>query len=208
MRRASEIIGRFNGGNQISSSSLNDQKGGENHAHFAPIGRPCRSDRGAKKKARMNSDMGAKATLKSKFGAEEMSDQSELAGVLIPEGKYRARFQGYKTFQAWGDLKLSLDFLIVDEGPFFGLIVKRYYSVRRVGKNGWKPRSATCTLLIEWFNCHPDSPRNIRRDRLPMTRWCESEYEIMVGTVRKSFLQERLPEQMLYSKVIKILGRA
>lgn len=155
----------------------------------------------------MNSEMGAKATLKSTLYLEQELVKGRFANVLIPEGKYRARFQEYKTYKAWSDFKLSMDFFIVDEGPYFGVVLQRYHSVLKVGKKGWKPRSATCSLMIEWFTCHPDSPRDIRRDRLPMSRWRESEYEVSVRTVKNNFQGKKLPKKMWYSKVADVLGR-
>ena len=142
-------------------------------------------------------------SIRSRRGPED-----SLEKPYIPEGLYRARYQGYTYYSAFKTPKLKLDFIIVTEGPQFGVVVQRHYSVKRSGKKGWKPLTWTCSLVREWFLCHPDSPRNMRWDRVPMTRWFESEYQIIVGTVRKDFQQRDLTDQQIYSKVKEIIGRA
>ena len=134
--------------------------------------------------------------------------KDDFAKPYIPEGPYRARYQGHTYYSGFKTPKLKLDFIIVTEGPQFGVAVQRHYTVKRSGKKGWKPLTWTCSLVREWFLCHPDSPRNMRWDRVPMTRWFESEYQIIVGTVRKDFQQRDLTDQQIYSKVKEIIGRA
>ena len=135
-------------------------------------------------------------------------DQTEV-NPLIPEGSYLARCVSYKLFTAWGEPKLELLFQITDLGAYFETNVSRYYTVKRLSKKGgFKPMTRTCGLMIEWFRCHPETPRSQRHDRLPMTKWLDGEYRIEVATVTKNFRQQSLPAQLQYSRVREILGRA
>jgi len=132
-----------------------------------------------------------------------------LVGPLIPEGKYKARCLHHELIMMWGEPKLVLDFQITDFGEYFETVIPRYYSVKKIGGSGrFKPLTKTCTLIREWFLCHPDSPRSMRFDRIPMSQWTKGEYEIMAATVIKNFQQKPLPEQLRYSRVSAILGRA
>jgi len=144
----------------------------------------------------------------SKFLVDRRHDANDSCPSLLPEGEYRARYKGHSIYSIWKSLKLRLDFLIAEEGPHFGAVVHRHYTVQKVGKRGWKPSGTTGCLLIEWFNCHPDSPRNLRRDRLPMTRWFESEYFVRLETVHRNHQKLVLPDQLRYSVVREILRRA
>ena len=135
--------------------------------------------------------------------------RENLANPLIPEGKYKARCLSHKVTMMFGDPKLVLDFQITDFGEYFKTVIPRYYSVKKIkGSSGFKPLTKTCSLIREWFLCHPDSPRNMRFDRIPMSQWSTGEYEIMATTVIKNFQQKPLPEQLRYSRVSAILGRA
>lgn len=143
----------------------------------------------------------------SELSAYERRYEKEFCKPLLPKGIYRVRYKGNSIYKMYEDLKLKLEFLIVDEGPYFGIEVHRHYGVRAVGKKGWKPKGGTCCLLIDWFNCHPDSPSNIRRDRLPMTKWFESEYLARLGAVTKNHRDLDLPEKLKYSVVRELIGR-
>ena len=135
-------------------------------------------------------------------------DGQNLLNPQIPEGKYIARCIEHRVYKAFSDLKLTLDFRIIGMGHFFGTKVSRHYSVLPIRrKGGFKPRTKTCVLVVDWFRAHPDTPGNIRLDRLPMTRWLDGEYEILVGDVVQNHRQQKLPEQVRYSVVREVLGR-
>ena len=155
-----------------------------------------------------DTDKGAFEGQKTQSARCRRVSQDNFEKPYIPEGLYRARYKGHSYYSAFKTPKLKLDFIVVTEGPQFGVVVERHYSVKRSGTKGWKPSSWTCDLVREWFKCHPDSPRSMRWDRVPMTRWFESEYQIIVGTVRKDFQQRDLTDQQIYSKVKEIIGRA
>jgi len=131
---------------------------------------------------------------------------------LIPHGIYRVRYLDHRTYRAWGEDKLEIHYGVVDIGEAFETVLSRHYPVKCLGKCGvkgkFKPRTATSSLPVEFYQYHPDAPRITRLDRIPMSKWTDGIYNARVETVEKNFQQKPLPRQLQYSVIRELLGRA
>ena len=187
---------------------LNSIERAQNAVHFEENFQANGLGRGGGFKDEIVSKAHTKTSDKSESSVDKRHDARDSCLPLLPAGEYRVRFKGYSVYTIWKSLKLKLDFLVAEEGPYFGTVVHRHYTVQKVGKRGWKPTGTTGCLLIEWYKCHPDSPRNLRRDRLPMSKWFESEYFVRLETVCRNHQKLVLPDQLRYSVIREISGRA
>jgi hypothetical protein len=126
--------------------------------------------------------------------------------ALVPPGTYRLRFLGWSTHILFGRAqKVALHFAVMDFGEHFGTRVLRWYNASvkqptgQVGrfKAGW-----TSDLLRE-YACLVGMPS--RSDRIALTRY---EPLLLVGqieTVDSTSRQEKLPPELQYSVVRKLL---
>lgn len=126
---------------------------------------------------------------------------------LIPQGQYESVMTEFYTANIVGTPKVVLLFTIIDFGEYEGVIIPRYYAVKRLtskqGLNGSfiaKPRGA---FADDYFMMRPDAPR-LRKDQIPMTTLQNKPMVITVGTVEKNNKQVKYKEQQKYSVVRKV----
>jgi len=97
---------------------------------------------------------------------------------------------------------LVLWFSINTYGDHFGVLLPRYYNVKRlkgkVGKNGDFIVSANCDFIREYASLFT-LPR--RLDRIPMSTFYTKIFIGSVRTVITGFKQKPIPEQLQYSVI-------
>lgn len=125
----------------------------------------------------------------------------------VPKGQYEATFMTWSTFQFRTATKIALIFSIVEYGQYFENVVPMFFNVRKhkgkIGERGKFIAPARGDLIKLFYNLKPDHPK-IRPDRVPLTKLEGIVYKIATDDVIIDSDQNKLPEQMVYSKVIKV----
>lgn len=128
---------------------------------------------------------------------------------LIPEGKYHFKLLYHETSQPYPKSypKLTFWMQVADFGECNGVIVPRYYNVKRLkGKSGKKGRfvpTRSGDFLIEYFKLLPDATSRV--DRLAMQPLYNKLIFAEVSTVKLNNLRKELPKQLHYSKVSRLI---
>jgi hypothetical protein len=127
--------------------------------------------------------------------------------ALVPEGIYRLRFLGWSTHILFQRAhKVALHFAVMDMGEHFGKRVLRWYNATvkaPIGQNGRFKVGWSSDLLREYATL-VGMPS--RADRIALTRY---EPLLLLGkieTVDSTSRQEKLPLELQYSVVRKLVG--
>ncbi len=120
--------------------------------------------------------------------------------TLVPEGEYSVAFLRCEKGFAFGDERWFAHFQIIDEGPYQGLLLIRYYNKPR-GKT--LPR--THNLWLDYtalFDRRP--PKNLKpKQFLKDSVVCAQVITVRHATRGKK--REELPEALHYSKIERLL---
>jgi hypothetical protein len=145
-----------------------------------------------------------------------MSEQHDESDVylkpVIPDGEYIAAYERYYTARMFSQktAKICLVFKMVED-PFRDMQIERWYSVGTLygppGENGkFKAKGQTSRMILEYLACCPDAKID-RLDRIPMTNWRGGLYRVQVRTVNTNHEKFKLPNQVRYSTIDRLLGR-
>ena len=127
---------------------------------------------------------------------------------LVPPGEYAFQFVGCRTWMMFGrSPKLILDFSIADHEMYTGVILKKYYNVKKLrgkhGRNGNFTVGRKSNFLRDFFRICPAYPPK-RLDRIPMSRLDGIDIHGKVKTVIKGSDQKEIPESLQYSVITEI----
>jgi hypothetical protein len=127
---------------------------------------------------------------------------------LILPGEYTFLFRGHSTWVMFGrSPKLILEFSIVDDQMYSGVVLKRYYNVRKLkgrpGRNGNFVASKKSDFMRDFFRVCPAYPPK-RFDRIPMSRLEGIYIHGKVKTVTTGYDQKDIPEPLQYSVIAEI----
>jgi len=127
---------------------------------------------------------------------------------LIPPGEYIFRFVGYLTWLMFGrSPKLVIEFAIADNEMYSGVILNKYYNVKKLkgrqGRNGNFVATQKSNFMRDFFRVCPAYPPK-RLDRIPMSRLEGIDIKGQVKTVTKGHDQKEIPEPLQYSVISEI----
>lgn len=137
----------------------------------------------------------------------EKIGNASIEGELRPrvkQGVYELAFIHQETAKLFNGRahKLVLWIRIVTQGESFGVLLPRYYNVKKlkgkVGKNGDFILSPNCNFVREYASLFP-IPK--RLDRIPMSVFKNRIFIGGVRTVVTGFKQAKIPEQLQYSVI-------
>jgi len=126
----------------------------------------------------------------------------------IPPGEYAVQMKRFKTAMMFGGKapKLVIDFVIVEQGEYFGLVLPKYYNVKRlIGRpqeGGRFKVGATGDFARDYFRLFYVGDR--RLDRLPMSLWEGVTLLAKVSTVKRA-RDGDIPEALQYSKIERLI---
>ena len=128
---------------------------------------------------------------------------------LIPAKKYEFGLIDYATKLMLGkNPKLVLRFKVLDYGDQFGVILSKYYGVKKLagkpGKYGGFIVGRKSNFLRDFLTLFPDQSVS-RLDRIPMSRFQGVIITGQVRTVTKGSNQRRIPEPIQYSIIGDLL---
>jgi len=126
----------------------------------------------------------------------------------VPKGQYEATFMTWSTFQFRTATKIALIFSIIEYGQYFEKVVPMFCNVKKhkgkIGERGQFIAPARGDLIKKvFYGLNPEHPK-IRPDRVPLTKLEGRLYKITTDDVINDSDQNKLPEQMIYSKVVKV----
>ena len=131
---------------------------------------------------------------------------------IIPDDEYIVEFVKYYTAEMFRERtpKVCLVFAIV-EGDYAGFNLERYYSAGRLigppdDKGGFKAKSQTCVMLMEYCTCFPDQELN-RLDRIPMSRWEKGRFLVRTRSATHNHLRREIPSILRSSVIAEIIKR-
>ena len=125
----------------------------------------------------------------------------------IPPGEYAVQMKTYKTAMMFGKAsKLIIDFVIVEQCDYFGLVLPKYYNVKRlIGRpqeGGRFKVGATGDFARDYFGLLDIGGR--RLDRLPMSAMEGITFLAKISTVKRARDRD-IPEALQYSKVERLI---
>lgn len=127
--------------------------------------------------------------------------------ALVPPGIYSLKFTHWWTGIMFGrSQKLALCFKTVDFGENFDTEVRRWYNVKvrgRTGRNGQFSAGWGSDLLREYVAIIGTRKRN---DRIALNAYSGLIVRAEVGTVNSTRTQEKLPIDLQYSVIRKLVG--
>lgn len=142
--------------------------------------------------------------------SSQVASECELA-PQIPDGEYCFKLRRHITGIMFGSPRLVLEFSIIDMGEYHGTVLKKYYNVRKlIGKAGKKGRflaKPTGDLLIELCTLFPQW-KITRLDRVPLDGLYNSIIKGKTRTVTNNNQRKKLPGQLKYSVIEKLIGIA
>jgi len=147
--------------------------------------------------------------------SEEYEEGGELDPndvlYLIPDGRYRVRYEGYETRLSFGKTpKVFLNFVVTTPGDACGNLLQKYYNVNRL--KGGPKRGGGFTPSMRG-----DLVRDVcrlfgtfsRADRLAIRKlFGKQELEVITRTVVADSKGNELPEDCRYSVIDVIVGPA
>jgi hypothetical protein len=141
---------------------------------------------------------------------DEPEGEIESPAVLIPDGVYQVAFQHWYTVRMFGKAnKLAIVFKIVDQGPFFGAVLCRWYHVRRfighIGKSG-RFTAGPHSDLVREYAAIVGFPA--RMDRIALSAYRNCVLNVEVGTVGSDSKQRDLPGAARYSVIRRLVAVA
>ena len=125
----------------------------------------------------------------------------------IPPGEYAVQMKTFKTAMMFGKAsKLIIDFVIVEQCDYFGLVLPKYYNVKRlIGRpqeGGRFKVGATGDFARDYFRLLQVGHR--RLDRLPMSVMEGVTFLAKVSTVKRA-RDGDIPEALQYSKIERLI---
>ena len=128
---------------------------------------------------------------------------------LIPEKVYDLGFIDYSTMLMMGKSpKLVMRFNVVEQGEYFGIVLSKYYGLKKLTtkpkKSGGFYAGRLSDFLRDYFTFFPDQFIS-RVDRIPMTRFKNVIVQGRVKTVTKGYNQRNIPDQLQYSVIGELL---
>ena len=125
----------------------------------------------------------------------------------IPSGEYEVQMRKFKTAIMFGKAaKLIIDFVIVEQCDYFGLVLPKYYNVKRlIGRPQERGRfkvGATGDFARDYFRLLQVGHR--RLDRLPMGVMEGVTFLAKVSTVKRARDRD-IPEALQYSKIERLI---
>jgi hypothetical protein len=135
------------------------------------------------------------------------SGEIEHVPALVPPGRYSVRFLHWSTHMMFGRQgKLAMHFAIMDQGEHFGVRLIRWYNCRVkgiVGRNGRFSVGWGSDLAREYGRLVGMASR---ADRIALTKYSPLLLVAEVETVETTRLQERLPVEMQYSVIRRLIA--
>lgn len=127
----------------------------------------------------------------------------------IPEKVYDLGYVGFSTWMMMGKSpKLVIRFKIVELGEHFGLILSKYYGVKRLigkpKKSGKYQVGRNSNFVRDYLTLFPDQPAK-RLDQIPMSRFHNVIIRGSVRTVTKGYNQRLIPKPLQYSVIGELL---
>ena len=127
---------------------------------------------------------------------------------LVKQGIYKIVFVSYETAKLFNgkSLKLILWFRIVSEGEYFGIILPRYYNVKRIIGQPMKNGNFSITRNSNFVREYVDLfglPH--RLDRIPMTAFKNVIFKAATRTVTSGFNQKKIHKSLQYSVISELL---
>ena len=146
-----------------------------------------------------------------------MSEEYEEGGeidpndvlYLIPDGRYRVRYEWYETRLCFGKtLKVVLNFVVTTPGGVFGTPLQKYYNVNRLKggpkRGGGFVPSMRGDLVRDVFRLFGDFSR---ADRIAIRKlFGKYDLEVVTRTVVTDSKGNELPEECHYSVIDVIVG--
>ena len=125
----------------------------------------------------------------------------------IPSREYEVQMKKFKTAIMFGKAaKLIIDFVIVEQCDYFGLVLPKYYNVKRlIGRpqeGGRFKVGATGDFARDYFRLLQVGHR--RLDRLPMSVMEGVTFLVKVSTVKRARDRD-IPEALQYSKIERLI---
>jgi hypothetical protein len=132
------------------------------------------------------------------------------AQPLIEPGKYDLVLVDYETCLMFGKAqKLKMNFRVVTLGEHNGLVIPRYYNIKRIigkpAKSGSFQIARGSDFLLEFMTLFEHLGQPKRLDRLPMTNFSKHIIVGKVRTVERNYSQRKLPGSLQYSVVEELL---
>ncbi len=128
---------------------------------------------------------------------------------LIPDGMYQVTFMMFKTALMFRNApKIELWFKVLNHPDYSGYELPKWYNCTKVikkGKNGKFKVARRSNFSIDFIRLFEYLPG--RLDRLPMSYFNQSLFEIETETVTRNFQQIEYPNPLRYSKIKRIVKR-
>lgn len=148
-----------------------------------------------------------------------MNDENKEGGVLdpndvlylIPDGRYRVRYESYETRLSFGRTpKVVLNLVVSTPGDAFGTPLQKFYNAKslkgRPGRNGPFVAPLRGDLFRDVTRLFASVPR---ADRLAIPKhFGKQELEVVTRTVVTDSKGNELPEECRYSVADLIVGPA
>lgn len=139
----------------------------------------------------------------------ELPEASVEYAPLVEPGEYKLAFVHFTTALMFGRApKLGLLFRVLDFGPSNGVVLPRWYGVKRLkgrpGKNGNFVAKARGDFIEDFYRLLDHKGR---LDRLPMSQWRQGVYTGVVETVTKNSRGREYPEPVRYSVIRSLKER-
>lgn len=136
----------------------------------------------------------------------DFSVDDDLPPKISP-GQYAVQMKTFKTARMFGKApKLIIDFVIVKPGDHYGLVLPKYYNVKRlIGRpqeGGRFQVSAKGDFARDYFELMQRGDR--RLDRLPMSVMEGVTFLAKVSTVKRARDRD-IPEALQYSKIERLI---
>ncbi len=127
---------------------------------------------------------------------------------LVLPGEYIIQYCRYSTWLMFGrSPKLVVEFKIIDDDAYSGVVLKKYYNVKKLkgrhGLNGNFIVTRKSNFMRDFFRVCPAYPPK-RLDRIPMSRLEGIDMSGLVRTVTKGHDQKDIPEALQYSVIDEI----
>ena len=125
----------------------------------------------------------------------------------IPPREYEVQMKTFKTAMMFGKAsKLIMDFVIVEQCEYFGLVLQKYYNVKRlIGRpqeGGRFKAGATGDFARDYYRLFYIGDH--RLDRLPMSLWEGVTLLAKVSTVKRA-RDGDIPAALQYSKIERLI---
>jgi hypothetical protein len=129
------------------------------------------------------------------------ANQEDLENLFVPSGKYELAFQQFRLERRFNRDVLEMWFAIQDFGPYFGILLPRYYNVTR-GKRRQsfraRPRSNFCLEYCSLFDRRP------RFGASPLDSFKSHLFLGVVEVVRTDYRQKQIAQAAQYSKIVEL----